>query len=48
MAIRRGIKTQTFYWSVILLVFLNTACVAVEHNGQPTWLTEFLCEFFSF
>ncbi|KAH9397655.1 hypothetical protein TYRP_003978, partial [Tyrophagus putrescentiae] len=42
MAIRRGIKTQTFYWSVILLVFLNTACVAVEHNGQPTWLTEFL------
>uniref|UniRef100_A0A914V580 Ion transport domain-containing protein n=1 Tax=Plectus sambesii TaxID=2011161 RepID=A0A914V580_9BILA len=24
------------------LVFLNTACVASEHYGQPDWLTEFL------
>ena len=31
-----------FYWLVIVLVFFNTACVAVEHHGQPQWLTEFL------
>ncbi|KAE9412850.1 hypothetical protein Angca_007910, partial [Angiostrongylus cantonensis] len=36
------VKTQVFYWSVITLVFLNTACVASEHYGQPPWLTEFL------
>ncbi|OTF82710.1 hypothetical protein BLA29_004724 [Euroglyphus maynei] len=43
LAVRRGIKTQAFYWFVILLVFLNTACVAVEHKGQPEFLTQFLC-----
>ncbi|XGW32512.1 hypothetical protein V3C99_017226 [Haemonchus contortus] len=36
------VKTQIFYWSVITLVFLNTACVASEHYGQPPWLTKFL------
>ncbi|KAK6033021.1 putative ATP synthase F0, A subunit, partial [Ostertagia ostertagi] len=36
------VKTQVFYWSVITLVFLNTACVASEHYGQPPWLTKFL------
>ena len=46
MAVRRGIKTQAFYWFVILLVFLNTACVAVEHNGQPLYLTNFLCKLY--
>ena len=40
--IRRAIKSQPFYWCVIVLVFLNTSCVAVEHYGQPPWLTEFL------
>ena len=40
------VKTQAFYWFVIVLVFLNTACVAVEHYGQPDWLTLFLCKFF--
>lgn len=30
--IRRTVKTQGFYWSVIVLVFLNTLCVAVEHD----------------
>lgn len=44
-AVRRGIKTQAFYWFVILLVFLNTACVAVEHKGQPEFLTYFLCKY---
>ncbi|VDM36391.1 unnamed protein product [Toxocara canis] len=36
------VKSQIFYWMVITLVFLNTACVASEHYGQPDWLTEFL------
>lgn len=40
--IRRAIKSQPFYWCVIVLVFLNTSCVAVEHYGQPQWLTDFL------
>ncbi|XP_023217383.1 voltage-dependent calcium channel type A subunit alpha-1-like [Centruroides sculpturatus] len=40
--IRHIIKLQSFYWSVIVLVFLNTVCVAVEHYNQPEWLTEFL------
>lgn len=40
--IRKAIKSQPFYWCVIVLVFLNTSCVAVEHYGQPPWLTEFL------
>ena len=43
--IRRIIKTQGFYWGVIALVFLNTLCVAVEHDNQPDWLTDFLCNF---
>ena len=39
----RGIvKQQWFYWFVILLVFFNTCCVAVEHYNQPQWLSEFL------
>ncbi len=42
LAIRRMVKTQGFYWTVIILVFLNTLCVAVEHNNQPDWLTDFL------
>ena len=41
-AIRRMVKTQQFYWTVIVLVFLNTMCVAVEHHNQPEWLTKFL------
>lgn len=44
LGIRRVIKTQTFYWIIIMLVFFNTACVAVEHAGQPDWLTNFLRE----
>ena len=43
-AIRRLVKTQAFYWSVIILVFLNTLTVAVEHENQPNWLTDFLCK----
>ncbi|CAH1183785.1 unnamed protein product [Phaedon cochleariae] len=40
--IRHAIKTQWFYWSVIVLVLFNTICVAVEYHGQPQWLSDFL------
>lgn len=40
--IRNIVKQQWFYWMVILLVFFNTCCVAVEHYNQPEWLTQFL------
>ena len=40
--IRGVVKQQWFYWFVILLVFFNTCCVAVEHYNQPQWLSEFL------
>ena len=49
--IRNIVKQQWFYWFVILLVFFNTCCVAVEHYNQPMWLTQFLGEgltFFNF
>ena len=42
---RRAIKSQAFYWSVIVLVFLNTVSVASEHYGQPRWHTDFLCKY---
>ena len=42
--IRSTVKQQWFYWFVILLVFFNTVCVAVEHYHQPQWLTDFLCK----
>lgn len=42
--IRRTVKQQWFYWFVIILVFLNTVCVAAEHYNQPDWLTKFLCK----
>lgn len=43
--IRHMVKTQWFYWFVIVLVFLNTVTVASEHYGQPQWLTDFLCAY---
>jgi len=43
--IRILVKTQAFYWTVIILVFLNTACVAIEHDRQKPFLTDFLCKF---
>ena len=46
--VRHLVKSQAFYWGIIVLVFLNTVCVAVEHYGQPQWLTYFLCKFTCF
>ena len=37
-------QTPAWFWFVIVLVFLNTCTVAVEHYNQPAWLTEFLCK----
>ena len=42
LVIRKAIKQQWFYWTVIVLVFFNTFCVAIEHYGQPLWLSDFL------
>ena len=42
--IRILVKTQAFYWIVIVVVFLNTACVAIEHDRQKQFLTDFLCK----
>uniref|UniRef100_H2YSX2 Voltage-dependent L-type calcium channel subunit alpha n=1 Tax=Ciona savignyi TaxID=51511 RepID=H2YSX2_CIOSA len=36
---RLMVKSQTFYWLVIVLVFLNTLSLATEHYQQPDWLT---------
>ncbi|KAI1900540.1 hypothetical protein AGOR_G00050980 [Albula goreensis] len=45
--IRRMVKSQSFYWTVLCLVGLNTLCVAIVHYDQPDWLTYalYLAEF---
>ncbi|XP_045548030.1 voltage-dependent P/Q-type calcium channel subunit alpha-1A [Salmo salar] len=40
--IRKMVKTQAFYWTVLSLVGLNTMCVAVVHYEQPDILSDFL------
>ncbi|XP_014886921.1 voltage-dependent P/Q-type calcium channel subunit alpha-1A isoform X5 [Poecilia latipinna] len=40
--IRKMVKTQAFYWTVLCLVGLNTICVAVVHYNQPEFLSDFL------
>nr|XP_040050748.1 calcium channel, voltage-dependent, N type, alpha 1B subunit, a isoform X9 [Gasterosteus aculeatus aculeatus] len=37
--IRHLVKSQSFYWTVLCLVGLNTLCVAIVHYDQPEWLT---------
>lgn len=39
--VRHMVKSQVFYWSVIVCVFLNTVLMSVEHYGQPDWLEKF-------
>ena len=43
--IRKIVKTQAFYWTVLCLVGLNTMCVAAVHYDQPELLSDFLCEY---
>ncbi|XP_059167740.1 muscle calcium channel subunit alpha-1-like isoform X5 [Physella acuta] len=38
---RKIVKSQAFYWGVIILVFLNTVVLTSEHYGQPPWLDDF-------
>jgi voltage-dependent calcium channel L type alpha-1D len=38
---RRAVKSQAFYWLIIILVFLNTVVLATEHYQQSEWLDEF-------
>ncbi|XP_065166003.1 voltage-dependent calcium channel type D subunit alpha-1 isoform X4 [Atheta coriaria] len=38
---RRAVKSQAFYWLIIVLVFLNTVVLATEHYDQPYWLDDF-------
>ncbi|XP_023318725.1 muscle calcium channel subunit alpha-1 isoform X2 [Trichogramma pretiosum] len=38
---RKAVKSQNFYWLIILLVFLNTGVLATEHYQQPLWLDQF-------
>ncbi|CAH1121808.1 unnamed protein product [Ceutorhynchus assimilis] len=40
-ACRKAVKSQTFYWLIIVLVFLNTGVLATEHYEQPPWLDDF-------
>ena len=40
--LRKAVKTQAFYWIVIVVVFLNSLTLALEHYGQPPFLTTFL------
>lgn len=38
---RRAVKSQAFYWLIIILVFLNTGVLATEHYGQDEMLDQF-------
>ncbi|XP_031641038.1 voltage-dependent calcium channel type D subunit alpha-1-like isoform X3 [Contarinia nasturtii] len=40
-ACRKAVKSQAFYWTIILLVFLNTGVLATEHHNQAPFLNEF-------
>lgn len=46
-ACRKAVKSQAFYWLIIVLVFLNTGVLATEHWQQPKWLDEFQGIFWS-
>uniref|UniRef100_A0A8C4YGC5 Voltage-dependent L-type calcium channel subunit alpha n=1 Tax=Gopherus evgoodei TaxID=1825980 RepID=A0A8C4YGC5_9SAUR len=37
---RLAVKSVSFYWMVLILVFLNTLTIASEHDNQPNWLTQ--------
>ncbi|XP_074859500.1 voltage-dependent R-type calcium channel subunit alpha-1E [Carettochelys insculpta] len=42
ISVRRMVKSQVFYWIILSVVALNTACVAIVHHNQPPWLTHLL------
>lgn len=44
--IHRMVKSQFFYWLIIILVFLNTIIVAVEFHKQPKFMDDFQCNIY--
>jgi hypothetical protein len=44
--IHKTVKSQFFYWLVIVLVLLNTLVLASEYHGQPKWMDDFQCNHF--
>jgi voltage-dependent calcium channel N type alpha-1B len=40
--IRKACKTQIWFWTIIVLVFLNTVCATTKFTNQPEWLDVFL------
>ena len=44
--IHKTVKSQFFYWLVIVLVLLNTLVLASEFHGQPRWMDDFQCKKF--
>lgn len=38
---RKAVKSQAFYWLIIVLVFLNTVVLATEQYEQKEWLDVF-------
>ncbi|XP_050528815.1 muscle calcium channel subunit alpha-1-like isoform X2 [Daktulosphaira vitifoliae] len=40
-ACRKAVKSQAFYWLIIVLVFFNTGVLATEHYQQEEWLDDF-------
>ncbi len=43
--IHKFVKSQGFYWLVIVLVLLNTIILAIEYHTQPVWLENFQCKY---
>ncbi|KAK3737051.1 hypothetical protein QZH41_016673, partial [Actinostola sp. cb2023] len=41
ISLRKAVKSQWFYWAVLICVFLNTVSLATEHYNQPRWLDDF-------
>ena len=41
--VHKLIKSQFFYWLIIVLVFLNTIITAVEFHKQPKFMDDFQC-----
>ena len=41
--IHKTVKSQFFYWLVIVLVLLNTLVLASEFHRQPKWMDDFQC-----
>jgi voltage-dependent calcium channel L type alpha-1D len=42
--VHRMVKSQFFYWLIIVLVFLNTVIVAFEYHKQPKFMDDFQCK----